>query len=293
MILVTGCTGFLGSAIVKSLLESGHKVRGLARHGGPFKDGSITGIDIVHGSILEPETLARAMEGVEKVIHLVGILVETKGQTFSGVHLQGTKNVLQAAKDANVKRYLQMSSMGTRPHATSKYHQSKWLAEEAVRSSGLNITILRPSVIFGPYDEFTTMFAKMARYSPVLPLIGAGENMMQPVWVEDVAQFVNKALNDQQTFDKTYELGGPEQLTFKTILTEISKATNKRRAILPIPLPVLRLQAGLLEKLHPKPPLTLDQLIMAQEDNVTKQHPWSLYNINPMHFAEKLRSYIS
>jgi uncharacterized protein YbjT (DUF2867 family) len=293
LILVTGCTGFLGSALVKSLLESRHKVRGLARHGGPFKDDSVTGVDVVHGSILEPETLACAMEGVDRVINLVGILVETKGQTFSGIHYQGTINVLEAAKNAKVKSYLQMSSLGTRPNAASQYHQSKWLAEEAVRNSGLDVTIFRPSVIFGPYDAFTTMFAKMARYSPVLPLLGDGNNLMQPVWVGDMAQFVSKALDDPQTIGETYELGGPEQLTFKTILEEISKATNKSRAMLPIPLPILRLQAGLLEKFHPNPPLTPDQLIMAQEDNVTEQRPWPLYDMDPLPFATGIRSYLS
>jgi uncharacterized protein YbjT (DUF2867 family) len=293
LILVTGCTGFLGSALVKSLLESGHTVRGLARHGGPFKDDSITGVDVVHGSILEPETLAHAMEGVDRVIHLVGILVETKGQTFSEVHHQGTKNVLQAAQDANVKRYLQISSMGTRPDAISRYHQSKWLAEEAVRNSGLEVTIFRPSVIFGPYDAFTTIFAKMARYSPILPLLGDGNNRMQPIWVGDMAQFVSKALDDPQTIGETYELGGPEQLTFRAIIEEIIKATNRRSTMLPIPLPILRFQANLFEKFHPKPPLTSDQLIMAQEDNVTEQHPWSLYDIDPIPFTVGIRSYLS
>ncbi|MBF0144901.1 MAG: complex I NDUFA9 subunit family protein [Magnetococcales bacterium] len=293
MILITGCTGFLGSELIRQLREAGKDVRGFARHNGPFKDPNLRGLMVSVGSILDPQALARAMVGVDQVIHLVGILVETRGQSFADIHPLGTENVLNAAKKAGVNRFIHMSSLGTRPDAKSRYHQTKWQSEEAVRQSGLDFTILRPSVIFGRHDSFTTLFANMARYSPVLPLLGHGDNRMQPVWVEDVARFIVQCLDDSEAVGQTYELGGPEQLTFKEILEKILENTGRHRALVPVPFSLLKLQAAFLERLLPKPPLTRDQLIMAGEDNVTDMEvPWDRYGIQPRRFSDEIGHYL-
>ncbi len=267
MILITGCSGFVGSTLAAVLVNAGHRVKGLARHPRQDQHGDFPDIPMVAGSILEPDSLDRTMEGVDTVIHLVGILVEKGAQTYESVHHQGTRNVLTAALKAGVKRYLHMSALGTREGAASQYHQTKWAAECAVRESNLAWTIMRPSVIFGPRDNFVNIFINMAKFAPALPLLGSGSAQMQPVWVEDVARCFLLALDKPETIGRTYELGGPDRLTFREILEAILEARNKRRLLLPIPFALLKPQAALMERLLPTPPLTNDQLIMAQEDN--------------------------
>ncbi|MBF0368289.1 MAG: complex I NDUFA9 subunit family protein [Magnetococcales bacterium] len=293
MILVTGCTGFVGSSLIPHLLKAGKSVRGFARHPLVRKDPAFPDIDIHPGSVLNPDQLHAAMEGVTQVIHLVGILFEPKGLTFDKVHRQGTLNVIEAAQKAGVKRYLQMSSLGTRAGAASRYHQSKWLAEEAVRESGLDYTIFRPSVIFGPYDDFANQFAKLARLSPAVPILGDGKGRMQPVWVEDVTRFVCHTLEAPETIGRTIELGGPDQLTFSQIMDAILKAMGKRRLRLRLPFSILNLEAAIVERILQKPPITQDQVIMAQEDNICGQTPpWNDFNMIPRGFADGIRDYL-
>jgi uncharacterized protein YbjT (DUF2867 family) len=294
MILVTGASGMVGSVLVQKLLEENKTVRVFCRHPDKSKDPNFPqNVDKIHGSILEPKALDRAMDGVESVIHLVGILFESKDQTFERVHSEGTKLIIEAALRSGVNRIIYLSALGTRPNASSRYHQTKWRAEEHLHQSQMDFTIFRPSVIFGPFDDFTNQFARIARLSPVLPLFGDGQAKMQPVGVEDVVNCLLFALENPDTIGKTYELGGAEVMSFQEIINEILLATDMKRLTVPIPFALLNMNAWMLEKIVPHPPFTVDQLLMAKEDNICKPPtPWEYFGIQPKGFREGIREFI-
>ena len=273
-VLITGATGFVGRAVCEAVAREGHSVRRMAR--GNRSQGSESangGIDWVRGSVLCPEDLRRALQGCDAVIHLVGIIGEIGDQTFERVHQEGTLRVVEAAIACGVRRMVHMSALGTRPSATSRYHQTKWAAEEAVRASGLDWTVFRPSVIYGPGDGFVNLFARMSRRSPVLPVIGSGTALLQPVTVESVAQAFARALNLKDAVHQTYDLCGPDRLTLPQILQAILRATGRRRLIVRIPRSLAWYPTAVLEQVFPRilrqpAPLSRDQILMLEEDNV-------------------------
>jgi len=179
-VLITGATGFVGRAVCEAVVREGHSVRGMARGSrSQALETPDAGMDWFRGSVLSPDDLRRALQGCDAVIHLVGIIGEIGDQTFERVHQEGTLRVVEAALSSGVRRMIHMSALGTRPAAVSRYHQTKWAAEEAVRGSGLDWTVFRPSVIYGPGDGFVNLFARMSRWSPVLPVIGRGTALLQ------------------------------------------------------------------------------------------------------------------
>ena len=184
IVAVTGGTGFVGRAVVSELLQAGHQVRILSRKA---PERLTEGVTHVPGSVVTGIGLDNLLEGVDAVIHLVGIIKEAEENTFRATHYGGTVNILAAASRAGIKRYIHMSAMGTREKAVSKYHQTKFAAEEAVRASGLDWTIFRPSTIFGPGDKFINMLVDILRKTPFMPVLGGGKSQMQPVSVRDVA----------------------------------------------------------------------------------------------------------
>ncbi|MFN3410063.1 MAG: complex I NDUFA9 subunit family protein [Limisphaerales bacterium] len=307
-VLVTGATGFVGREVCRQLGAAGHGIRILARDperavGGPSKPGKgpsppFSPGEIRGGNLLDPASLAGVADGCDAVIHLVGIISEIGEQTFENVHTRATRNVLAEARRAGVRRWIQMSALGTRPAAVSRYHQTKWAAEEAVRASGLEWTILRPSLIYGPEDHFVNLFARMARWSPVLPVMGSGNNLLQPVAVENVARAFVAALTEPRSVGQTLDVCGAERLTFLAVLDAILAALGRRRFKLRIPWPVARVQAALLERLFPlvlrqAPPLNRDQLLMLQEDNVgdgTRADEW--FGLRHASFAADIRRYV-
>jgi NADH dehydrogenase len=229
MILVTGGSGFVGREIVRQLLARGQRVRVLARHPetGRMKRPNL---ETMRGDVLQPETLVPAMAGVQAVIHLVGIIVETPRRSFAQMHVEATRNVLAAARQAGVTRWLQMSALGTRPGAASRYHQTKWDAEELVRASGLDWTIFRPSLIYGT-DENDRIFRplRMALTKPVdlllfrsFPVIDNGESRVQPVCVRDVAACFVRALGEPRSIGRVYELTGPFPLSWRELVTAVA-----------------------------------------------------------------------
>lgn len=271
-VLVTGATGFIGREIVRCLLLDGSVVRAVVRNPAMAVAGfepSAAPQELVPGNIHDPAALQAAMRDVDAVVHLVGIIGETRKTTFERVHVEGTRNVVEAAKAAGVSRIIHMSALGSRSDAVSRYHRSKWAAEEIVRQSGLAFTIFRPSMVYGQRDLFVNLFERMSRVSPVLPVMGSGRGTLQPIRVEDVARCFAKALDETRSGGQTYDLGGPEVLTFQQILEQLMEVTGRRRWLLRIPLPVARLQARLLELVYPllnRPaPLSRDQLIMLEE----------------------------
>jgi NADH dehydrogenase len=299
-VLVTGGTGFVGREIARQLHNRGHRVHMLTRNpeASASRDAAaVAGAKTVPGNVLDAGSLKNVCAGVEAIIHLVGIISEIGEQTFENVHIHGTQNMLAAAQQAGVKRFLHMSALGARPDAASRYHQSKWAAEERVRRSGLGWTIFRPSIIYGPGDGFVTLFARIARFSPVVPVIG-GRTRFQPVPVKSVALAFLGAVDGPHTVGETYDLCGEETLTLDEMVDHILAATQRKRLKLPLPAGVAGIQAAFLEFVFPSllrraPPLTRDQILMLQEDNVGSPEPaQTLFGLKSVPFREGIAGYL-
>ncbi|MBI4008052.1 MAG: complex I NDUFA9 subunit family protein [Planctomycetes bacterium] len=298
MILVTGGTGFVGRNMVRKLLQENQKVRCLVRKTSNLSIFDGLELEYSEGDITQPQTLPKAMEGIDTVINLVGIIREGKNVTFEKIHAEGTANVVDAAKKGGIKKFVQMSALGTGAQAVSRYHKTKWQGEEAVRASGLEYVIFRPSIICGADDKFVNMFARMIRQTfltRMMPVIGSGKYKMQPIYVGDVAHcFVTAACRGEKQFATTYELGGPEQLTFNEILNTIMRVMGKRRIKVHLPLWVGKILAFFMEKLLSAPPLTREQLTMLQIDNICDITAMkSDFDFEPMRFEDAIRTYLS
>src|SRR3990172_2262039 len=192
MILVVCGTGFVGSHLIQRLRKGGLPVRAVVRSPRKAQALKDLGVEVVAGDIADKASLEAAAAGVERIIHLVGIIQEASGVTFRGVHVEGTRNLIEAAKKAGVRHFFYQSALGTRPGAKSEYHKTKWEAEELVRASGIPFTILRPSLIYGPGDLFTIRLSEMFKLSPVLPVIGSGKSKIQPIYIDDVVSCIQK-----------------------------------------------------------------------------------------------------
>jgi len=289
-IFVSGGTGFVGRHVVRALLSRGFLVRCLVRPGSEADLKGFESIDRVPGDVLAPDPIVAAAEGCAGLVHLVGIIREhrARGVTFERLHVRATQNMLMVAKAAGVKRYVQMSALGTRPNAVSAYHRTKWLAEEAVRASGLDWTIFRPSIIFGQGDEFISMLAQMIRRTPVVPVLGDGNYRLQPIAVEQIAEGIVQALRVPQSAARTYEVGGAEAYRFVEILDQIGAALGRRVRKLHVPLGAVKLVTRGFGWL-PYYPVTQDQLTMLEEESVTDPTPFFRdFGITPEPFARGL-----
>jgi len=288
-IFVTGGTGFVGSEVIRHLVGADHRVVALVRPGSEEKLFNADQVTMHHGDVMEPTTLVEGIRGCDAVIHLVGIIREfpDKGITFERLHVGATKNVLEAAGAAGVKRYLHMSSNGTRADGQTLYHKTKWRAEEAVRASTLDWTIFRPSVIFGPGGDFVEMLADLVRKLPIVPVIGDGRYRMQPVAVGQVAQTYLKALMLDRTRKQIYHLGGGESYSYNEILDLIGMALGKEEVSKAHqPLALVKPMIKLMEHFE-KFPITMEQLTMMLEGNECDQRPWAeTFGIEPISFGE-------
>jgi NADH dehydrogenase len=275
-VALTGATGFVGNAVLKSLLRSGHHVLAVVRarrHNRPTSLPSDPRIEPRSGDVLDPGSLAAAFRGADAVVHLVGIIAECGRATFDNIHVRGTRAALDAAKHCGIQRWIQMSALGTRPAAQSRYHQTKWAAEQLVLASGLGYTIFRPSVIYGPQDQFLNLFDRISRWSPIVPIMGHGRNLLQPVPVDAVAHVFAAALETPQALGGTFDLCGLERLSFTGVIRALLRAKRRRRVLLHVPMPAARGLAAVLERLYPwllrrPPPLNREQLLMLEEDNI-------------------------
>jgi uncharacterized protein YbjT (DUF2867 family) len=268
-VLVTGGTGFVGPKVVQALLARGHEVRALVRR--PERGAQLTawGAELVTGDVTDPASLRAAVDGCTHVVHLVAILKGTRDD-FQRVMTQGTANVIAAANEAQVERFALMSAIG--PSATTNdtvpYFASKSAMEQETLQSGLEHTIFRPSFIFGRDGGALPTFVKQVRYSPVVTVIGSGLQRIQPIWVEDVAEYISRAVDDPRAAGKTFELGGPDIVTWNELYLTIAKVLGKRRALLHIPFGVARAGAHITQWV-PGAPLTTDQVAMIEAgDNV-------------------------
>ena len=268
---VFGASGFIGRYVVRRLAAEGWTVVAAVRH--PDEAlflkpmGDVGQITPVRASVTDEESATAAIAGSDAVINLVGILYEHGSQRFEAVHHEGARRVARLARAAGAKRLVQISAIGADPGSKSAYARTKALGEAAARAEFPGATILRPSIVFGPEDDFFNRFAILARILPALPLIGGGQTRFQPVYVADVAEAVEKALADDATAGRTFELGGPRVYSFADLMRLLLDQIGRRRLLLPMPFALARMKAWFLEKL-PVPPLTRDQVTLLETDNV-------------------------
>jgi uncharacterized protein YbjT (DUF2867 family) len=269
MILVTGGTGFIGPKIVHKLRAEGKDVRCLVRDRRKGRQLESWGCEVAEGDVTQRATLDEAVAGCDAVIHLVSIIVG-RPQDFERVMEQGTRNLVDAAKAAGVRRFILMSALGTSELTRDlvPYYHAKWEMEQAVRRSGLEYVIFRPSFVFGADGGALQQFTRLARLTPVTPIVGAGSQKLQPIWVDDVAAYFAAAVDDPEAADRTFELGGPDVVTWNEFWERLKRSRGIRRPSMHIPTRFLRIQATVLERL-PRPPVTRDQLTMLEAgDNV-------------------------
>ena len=270
MIFVTGGSGFVGGHVAHELRGRGLAVRCLVRD--PRKAAKLAawGCELSEGDMTDPAALRRSVEGAETVIHLVAIRQGHEEQ-FRRVMVDGTRDLLAAAKDAGVGRFLHMSALGT-SEATKElvpYYRAKWEMEELVRASGLPHVTFRPSFIFGPDGGILPTFAKLARLAPVTPIIGSGRQRIQPIWADDVATYFADAVARDDVTGRTLELGGPDVVSWNEFWNRLKAARGLRRPSLHVPVALMRLNARLTERLPGNIPLTRDLLKMLEYgDNV-------------------------
>ncbi len=272
LVTVFGGSGFVGRHVVRALAKRGWRVRAAVRRpdlAGHLQPMGIVGqIMPVQANLRYPDSVMRAVDGADAVVNLVGILYETGRQRFEAVQAEGARAVAKAAARAGVQRAVQMSAIGADPQSPALYARTKAAGEAAMLAEMPSAVVMRPSIVFGPEDNFFNQFAGLARALPALPLIGGGETRFQPVFVGDVAEAVALALDGAATLGAAYELGGPAVWTFREILEFILKETGRSRPLLPLPLPLAELQGRILELLPMRPLLTRDQVLMLKSDNV-------------------------
>lgn len=268
---VLGGSGFVGRYVVERLAARGDVVPVGCRHAESAKFlmtfGQVGQIAAFNIAIDDAEVLPAFLAGNEALVNCVGILAERGSQTFERVHHQGPARLARLAREAGIERLVHISAIGADPRSTSAYARTKAAGEAAVRDAFPTATILRPSLVFGPEDQFFNRFAAIAMVSPVLPLIGGGRTRFQPVYVGDVADAVVKCLDDPATAGRTYELGGPRVYNFRELIELLLDEIHRKRLMVDVPFGLAEFQARLLSIL-PSPPLTLDQVELLKRDNV-------------------------
>lgn len=276
-ILVTGASGFVGSYAVPELIDAGHRVVALVRDEEAARAvlrrlpaDRHTRVEFRTGDVNDPDMLPEALEEVDGILHLVAIPRDRgDGQELMRVNTVGTQNMVEAARTAGVRRFVHLGGLGVADDPDLHFARSKARGEQVVAESGLDWTILKPSLLWGPRDGFFNIVAGLARMSPVvIPVPGRGRARFQPLAVTDLARIVRLCFEWPSTAGQTYELGGPAYWTYREIVAEVLRATGRRRRIVPMPLPLIRLVAGLAERLHVPFPVATDQLRQLRLDNV-------------------------
>jgi uncharacterized protein YbjT (DUF2867 family) len=267
-ILITGGTGFVGSAIVEALAQHNHDLRVLARHPAPSGQEH----EQIAGDVTDAATLEGVCDGVDTLVHLVAIIEEQGGATFDTVIRQGSENIFREARRAGVRHVVYVSALGAQDNPRFQYHQAKWRAEQALQQSGLPHTILRPSIIFGPGDGFLSLLAGVVRTFPLTPVIGDGKALFQPVHIRDVAEIVTRIVEAPDvTPSDPMEIGGPGVFTFEELIRLIREELEVQRPKVHVPVTLMRAVVTLSKPLPKaiRPPVTMEQLKMLQLDNST------------------------
>jgi NADH dehydrogenase len=266
MILVTGASGFVGRHVMRALATDGPPVRAMVRDARGAATLAGMRCELVRGDVTDLASLRAAARGVRTIVHLVAI-IEGSPASFERVMAAGTGNLVEAARESGVRRIVLMSALGTGPAATVPYFRAKWAAEQAVRGSGIEHVLLRPSFLFGTDGGVLPRFVRIARLSPVTPVIGPGTQRVQPLWIEDLVRAARLAIADDGV-QGPVELGGPEAVTWNELWSRLKTTLGARRPSVNVPFWLARGPAALLERL-PSPLLTRDQLRMLEgPDNV-------------------------
>lgn len=295
MILVTGASGYVGNNLVRRLVKQGKPVRAMV---GNVEKGKVRLSDveseIVQGDVTRPETLSKAMQGVDTVVHLVAIAIEKGSRKYETINTQGTINVVDAAKAAGVKRFINMSQNGASPDIPYRFLRSKGIAQAYVAKSGLDWTAVKPSVIWGPQDEFANVQARLIKLTPIVfPIVGDGKATFQPVYVGDVVEAIARCIDDPSTVGQEYEVGGPEVLTYEEIVRRVLKALGTSRVLVKVPVPLLRPVVAIMQAVLPVPPATTTLLDLLALANVVANNALvSKFNITPKAFTPENLSYM-
>jgi uncharacterized protein YbjT (DUF2867 family) len=295
-VAILGGAGFIGRYVVKRLAERGDvlTVGGRTAASARFLKlkGDVGQVGLVNLAIDDQSALPAFVANNDTVVNLVGILHQSGAQRFDMVHHVGPARLARLAREAGVQRFVHLSAIGADARSSSAYARTKAAGEEAVRDAFPTATILRPSIVFGPEDQFFNRFAALATISPVLPLVG-GETRFQPVYVGDVADAVVRVIDDPTTAGRTYELGGPKIYTFRALIELLLAQIRRKRLLLDIPFGLATLQARLMSIL-PNPPLTPDQVEMLKRDNIVSSGALTLaaLGITPTSVEAILPSYV-
>ncbi len=297
MILITGATGYMGRHLVARLVAQGERPRCLVREMNRAKRIlPADKVELVQGATTSPASLDAAVQGVDTIVHAAFLTAERKestGNEYEKTNVQGTANLIKAAKKAGVKRIIEISGLGTRPDIPGSYMQGRYLAEKMLKESGLDWTIIQPSVLFGKNAPFIKGLADLIRTSPVVPLIGGGKIMFQPIYVEDVVTVIIKVLEDPvSATNKTYTIGGPAYYSFTQIINVLLQAMHKQRIKLPAPTSLVGVGAAVMEAVLPKPPLTKAAMTLFTFDNTTDlQSIERDFGFTPMSFTTYLKEH--
>jgi NADH dehydrogenase len=297
-VTLIGGSGFLGIYVGTALAKAGYSVQIASRHpekGSAVKVSGMVGqVTLTRCDVHDKDSLKRVIEGSDAVINLTGILYQSGKQRFTSVHAKGAERIAKICKKKGVARFVHVSALGVDGATKSRYARTKLNGEKAVISAMPDATIIRPSVVFGPEDNFFNLFAKMARWSPFLPLIGGGKAKFQPVFAGDVAEAVVRILANDNTKKKTFELGGPDVLTFKEILEFIRNVTENKCLLLPLPFSVAKVMGAVMQLL-PNPMLTVDQVRLLRFDNMVRadcKNTFEKLGITPRNIQEIVPGYL-
>jgi uncharacterized protein YbjT (DUF2867 family) len=291
-ILVTGGTGFVGPKVVHALRARAYDVRALVRDPRRARTLEAWGCELVEGDVTDPGSLRAAVDGCEVVVHLVAIIAG-KPEEFERVMAGGTRNLVAAAREAGVRRFVLMSALGVSEETKElvPYYRAKWDMEQAVLGSSLEYVVFRPSFVFGRDGGVLQVFIRQVRWSPITPVLGPGTSRLQPIWVEDVGSFFAGSVDLPAAANRTFELGGPDAVTYNELYERIKKVLGARRATVHLPFGVVRTAAVVVERL-PKAPITRDQVIMLEQsgDNVCDIAPAvETLGVTPISLDEQLR----
>jgi len=251
-------------------------------------------VEIVSGDVTKSDSLKAPMQGVDAVIHLAAIAIEKGGRTYEAINTQGTRNVVDAAKAAGVRRFVNMCQNGASPETPYRFLRSKGIAQQYVTQSGLDWTAFKPSVIWGPQDEFANVQARLIKLTPIIfPIVGDGKATFQPVYVGDVAEAMVRSLDDPSTYGSEYGLGGPEVLTYEEIVKRVLKALGTHRLLIRIPVPLLRPVVAVMQAVLPVPPATTTLLDLLAVPNVVPDSAVTTkFGITPRPFTPENLSYM-
>ena len=276
---VLGGSGFIGRYVVQRLAARGDVIAvGCRRAEGAkflMPQGNVGQIAALNLAIDDERVLPAFLARNAALVNCVGILSESGPQSFERVHHTGPARLARLAREAGIERFVHISAIGADPRSPSAYARTKAAGEAAVRDAFPTVTVLRPSVVFGPEDQFFNRFAAMAMISPALPLIGRGETRFQPVYVGDVAAAVLKCLDDPATAGRTYELGGPKIYSFRELVELLLSELRRKRVLVNLPFGLAAFQARLMSML-PNPPLTADQVELLKRDNIVSSGAMTL-----------------